>query len=261
VVLARDKRRLRDALETHGKRHRIVLESHELDSALAREAGEDPAPHAALEACLLERLDALVTNCSGTADLWSEAHPGKLPPTLVSHNATCASRRRGPVSSPDPVVRAVGSLPDYKGLDTLLAAKLPLPLELVGGSAAERSRLQAPEGVRLLPPVPYPVVPDLLSHSRALLLPLADNLFGRSLTSPLKLWDYLATATPIVAPNLPTIREIAALAQTRLHHYEAGDPASIRAAVTAALAAPPRQPFLRTWEERVAELSAVLDGP
>ena len=49
VVLARDKRRLCAAVERHGKRHRIVLESHELDSALAVEAGRGDGAVRALE--------------------------------------------------------------------------------------------------------------------------------------------------------------------------------------------------------------------
>ncbi|MEC8423796.1 MAG: hypothetical protein VX000_08465, partial [Myxococcota bacterium] len=50
LILARDKRRLLAALSTHGNRHRIMLETHELDSGLERDAGRDPTPVLAREA-------------------------------------------------------------------------------------------------------------------------------------------------------------------------------------------------------------------
>ena len=82
---------------------------------------------------------------------------------------------------------------------------LPLPVELIGGSEEERRALGSTERVHLLPAIPYPEVPDVLAKSAALMLPLQDNLFGRQLTSPLKMWDYLACAAPIIAPDLPSI--------------------------------------------------------
>ena len=81
---------------------------------------------------------------------------------------------------------------------------------------------------------------------------------GRHLASPLKLWDYLATAAPIVAPDLPSVAEIARIASAPLHLYRAGDPRSLAEAVERARQAPPREPFVRTWDERAAALEAVL---
>ena len=144
-------------------------------------------------------------------------------------------------------------------METLLAAApdLPLPLELIGGDSADRKAIRG-ETARLLGPVPYPAVPWLLAYSSVLVLPLADNLFGRRLTSPLKLWDYLATTVPIVAPDLPSVAEVATLSGVPLHLHRADDPGDLVRAVHEALAAPPRPTFLRTWDDRAAELEAVL---
>jgi hypothetical protein len=251
VVLARDKRRLLAACQRHGRTHRVVLETHELDSALDQEAGRDPAASLTLEAAVLPLADALVANCGGTLECWEEAH-GQLPATrVVAHNATSPARQRHAHPAPDPVVRCVGSLRSFKGLDTILAHSdaLGLPLEIVGGR--DPSPL-------VQPPLPFPEVPDLLARSQVLLLPLADNLFGRRLTSPLKLWDYLATAVPIVAPALPSIDEISTITGARFHRYTPGDCGSLVTAVTAAAAAPPRTPFLRTWSQRAAALEALF---
>ena len=258
VVLARDKRRLHAALEAHGPRHRIVLETHELDSALVADAGRPSGPIHTLEAALASRAHALVANCAGTLEAWREAHGPSLPPLQrVIHNATAPSRLRSHRPGPDPVVRCVGSLRAFKGLASLLEAapRLPVPLHIVGGTPQELST-PVPPGVEVSPAVPFPAVPDLLARSAVLLLPLADNRFGRQLTNPLKLWDYLATAQPIVVPDLPTVSEVAASTGTTLHRYRPGDPDSLVAAVQAALHAPPRTPVVRTWAERAAELEA-----
>ncbi len=107
--------------------------------------------------------------------------------------------------------------------------------------------------------MPYPEVPDLLARSSALVLPLQDNLFGRSLTSPLKLWDYLATPTPLVLPDLATIREIVAIAgrarspgTTRRSRRRSRPPSGPRSRSDRA------RPFLRTWAERAAEVERLL---
>ena len=261
VVLARDKRRLAALLPYLPRRHRLVLESHELDSALEEEAGRDPGPTARLEALVIGRADALIANCGGTRSMWEERHGASLPDLRRAvHNGTAASRRRDRVAEPDPVLRVLGSLRAYKGVDALLAAapSLPLPLEFVGGTERERAARSPPPGVRLSPAVPYPAVPDLLARSAALILPLQDNLFGRRLTSPLKLWDYLATSVPIIAPDLPAVREIAAMAGGGLHLHRPDDPGDLARAARAALAAGPRAPFLRTWQDRAVEVDDLL---
>lgn len=261
VVIARDQVRLLAALPLL-KKHRIVLEVHGLDSALARERGEDPDPLCALEAAALRASQAMFANCEGTMASWEEVHAELLPERrLVVHNATSASRSRGPHASPAQVIRCLGSLRGYKGASALLAAapRLPLPLVWTGATAEELVGLGAlPCNASVHGPAPYPAVPDLLADSAALLLPLSDNLFGRRLTSPLKLWDYLATATPILAPDLPTIHDIAARTGATMHFFRPGDAADLARAAREALAGPTRAPFLRTWDSRAAELEALL---
>lgn len=271
LVLARDKRRLLEALGRHGRGpgpapgHAILLEAHELDSAQAAEAGRDPGPERALEEALLPHLDALVANCGGTLRAWEAAYGDRLPRLRRAvHNGTAPSRAVAPVAlaaGEEPVVRVLGSPKAYKDAALLheLAARLPLPLELVGGSDEDRAALaRADSPLRLRPPVPYAEVPGLLARSAVLLLPLRDNLFGRQLTSPLKLWDYLATRAPVVAPRLPSVEEIATLTGAPVHWARAGDVESHVAAVARALAAPPREPVVRTWADRAAELEELL---
>lgn len=265
-IVARDKRRLWAAIERHPQRHRILLETHELDSALAAERHDDIAASQwhELEAKLLPHCHALVANCGGTLSAWQQTHGDALPALQrVCHNAISANRRRELHPSPDPIIRCVGSLRRYKGIQDLCAAadRLPLPLEFIGGSPAEQAALPPHANVHLQPPVAYPMVPDLLARSAALLLPLQDNLFGRSLTSPLKFWDYLATSAPLVVPDLPSIQEIVALTGAPVHRYVPGDVDSIHTAISQALSAPPRHPIVRTWKTRAAEMLALMEAP
>jgi len=259
LVYARDLRRLVEAVRRHGPRHRVVLEVHGQGAS----AGQDGVSDAVLEleCAAAECADVVVANCEGTAEAWRGAHGVAA---RVSHNGTAAQRVRAAAES-DGVVRVVGSLRSYKGWSTLLSAAagpgLGGPLELVGGHSSELSA-RLPAAVRVRPPVAHHAVPDLLARSAVLLLPLADNRFGRTLTSPLKLWDYLATATPLVLPELPAIRRALACVGTTAdaHFYRPGAVHSLRAAVQAALCAPRRAPVLRSWDDRVAELRGIFNG-
>ncbi len=238
----------------------VVIEAHEVDSALARERGENPAAMLRLEAAVYRRAAGVVANCGGTLALLEATHT--LPSRrVVIHNATRADRALlstggAPAPAASPVVGYTGSPRAYKGLATVLASLPSWPagarLELVGG-APEGAVL--PPNVTALPPVAYGALPAHLARYHALLLPLDDNLFGRALTSPLKLWDYLATGIPIVAADLPTTREIGG---DTLHYYPPGDPSGLAAAVARALVAPRPAPRLRTWDDRAAEIERFL---
>ena len=139
-------------------------------------------------------------------------------------------------------------------------APLPLPIEWVGASPEELQRSSNPsQQISFRAAIRYIDVPDLLAKSQVLLLPLKDNRFGRSLTSPLKLWDYLATERPIVAPNLPTISEIADLSGVPIFFHRPNDETDLARALSEASTAPPRPAFLRSWSDRARELEELFE--
>ncbi len=253
IVYARAKRYIR----LIPSRIPVVIESHELDSALDREAGRDPAGSVRLEREVLRRCCGLVTNCEGTMALWEQHHGAFLPASRrVIHNATRPDRQVLRQPAADIRVLYAGSPRDYKGLQRVFDSLPHWPegvrLVLVGG--APRG---TPENVEVQPGVDYQSLPSVLATAHALLLPLEDNLFGRQLTSPLKLWDYLATGIPIVAADLPTVRVIAGELPC---YYQPQDPASIAAAVARACALPERPRRLRFWDDRAAEVETFLEG-
>ena len=255
LVLARDKRRLLAAVQAHGKRsHRIILETHGLESLIKPEA---------VDALSVERqciaiADGIVANCGGTLAAWKNAHAVNRS-TLVSHNGTHV--REGLTSHREDFCLVLGSMRTNKGVNGLLsaAAKLPYELRWVGGTDAERARFGLPEHVKLLPPVDHANIEELIAKARVLIAPLGDNIFSQQLTSPLKLWDYLATTQPIVTADTPCTAEIAALSNSQFHLYQPDDDASITHTITAAWDAPDRRPFRRTWAMRAEELIALFE--
>ncbi len=240
-----------------GERPRVVYEAHCLERQRAAEEGDEAGVVEAIERAVLGRSAALVTNSGGTLAALEDAYgrDGGLPRIRrVIHNATRWDRVIDASPVEPPVIAYTGSARAFKGVTALVEAMGSLPevtLELIGG--APEGTL--PKNVIAVPTVPYAELPVRLARCRALVLPLEDNSFGRQFTSPLKLWDYLATGIPIVAADLPTVREIAG---DLPFYYSPGDKAGLRAAVMAAIASGPQARRVRTWDDRAAEVEAVL---
>lgn len=265
VVYARTKRHAAQAaLVKRLLGFRLVFEAHEVDSAQARERGEPSEALVGLEQRVLAGCDALVTNCEGTLEVLAECHGDRLPRLRCAiHNGTDPSRHRAPVPHDGVVAGYVGSLRAYKNIHVLLEAAALLPagfrLRLVGGAAGEpefeRAHAQAGPRASVSPAVPYALVPEVLAGLDVLVLSLADDLYGRRLASPLKLWDYLATGLPVVAPDLPSVR---AICGERFVAYVPGDAASVARAIARAATLGRGPATLRTWDDRAAELEAFL---
>ena len=241
----------------------LVLEAHEVDSAQAREAGRAHEELEALERRVLGRAAAVVTNCRGTLELLERTHAGGLPDLRVPvHNATAAVRARAHEPTSPPVLGYAGSLRAYKGQDTLLEAvqvlEGELRVELLGGTDDERARLEG-RGVRLAGEIAYREVPDRIASWAGGLLPLDDDLFGRHLCNPLKLWDYLAVGLPLVAADLPSLREV--LGDADAAWFAPGDVDSLVTAMRAvARGEQPGVRRLRTWRDRAREVLHVLEA-
>lgn len=153
---------------------------------------------------------------------------------------------RSEFSLPDDadIVCYTGSLKQWKGVDTLIEAAATLPEEtvvcIVGGTDDQRARLRAsvstaPENVRFEGHVDPSLVPRYLTASDVLVLPNS----GRSEvstrhTSPLKLFEYMASERPIVASDLPSVREV--LDEETAFLVEPDSPTALSDGITAALA-------------------------
>ncbi len=109
-----------------------------------------------------------------------------------------------------------GSLYRWKGVDILISAMKYLPDEyllIVGGGKRlnDLQELARQENVlnrvKFTENVPHFKIPEYLSYAKIAVLP---NIFeGPSkYTSPLKLFEYMASGIPIVASNIPVFHEI-----------------------------------------------------
>ena len=124
-----------------------------------------------------------------------------------------------PNSSP-PLVAYAGHLYPWKGVDVLLEALARLPGTrglIVGGHPAEgdlgrlqhgAARLCIAERVQFTGLVEPGAVAGYLSSAHVLVLPNTATRISERYTSPLKLFEYLAAGRPIVASDLPALREV-----------------------------------------------------
>ena len=116
--------------------------------------------------------------------------------------------------------------------------------------------------------VPHAQVRAEIAGAGVAVLPLPDNLMARYFTSPLKLFDYMAAGAPIVASDLPTVREVLADGDTALL-VPPEDPAAMAAAIRRLLVNPGLADRLRrtafdqvrayTWDARAARIMEALE--
>lgn len=122
------------------------------------------------------------------------------------------------VERPQATVLYLGSLHQWKGVETLVAAMDSVPnahLTIAGG---EEHRIQALRDfartklasarIHFLGKVPPAQRFEVINSADICVLPLTRNSIASRYTSPLKLFEYMAMGKPIVAGDLPAIREI-----------------------------------------------------
>ena len=121
-----------------------------------------------------------------------------------------------------PIIAYTGHLYDWKGAEVLAqAAKLlsGVTVLFVGGTEQDVARFRKKHehiaNILLLGFKPYTLVPHYLKAVDVLVLPNSNVSRSRRLegyskfeTSPIKLFEYMASGRPIVASDMPSIREI-----------------------------------------------------
>jgi len=113
-----------------------------------------------------------------------------------------------------PVVMYIGALGLWKGVDTLLEAseffKEKAQVVIIGGSEKEVGSLREKyKGVIFLGYRPYKELPVNQKAADVLVVPnTGKDKISVKYTSPLKIFAHMASGVPIVASDLPSIREI-----------------------------------------------------
>lgn len=114
-----------------------------------------------------------------------------------------------------PIVLYAGHLYPWKGVDTLAQAapKIDGLVIFVGGTEADIARMKSVYGhipnIMFVGHRPHGEIPMWLRAADVLVLPnSAKEVISARYTSPLKMFEYMASGTPIVASDLPSVREV-----------------------------------------------------
>jgi len=122
-----------------------------------------------------------------------------------------------------PVLLYIGTLADWQGLDVLIKAlpkileHQPVKLQIVGRGRSRQRKMLAKqirklgleEHVLIQPAVPHHEIPQLISSADICVAPLGLN--DRNVTQgacPIKVLEYMAAGRPLLASNMPIVREL-----------------------------------------------------
>jgi glycosyltransferase involved in cell wall biosynthesis len=138
------------------------------------------------------------------------------------------------------VVLYSGSLYDWKGADVLLEAALNFSdkdkvyFVFVGGGGGDvvkfRKKAENQYHIKVVGLRPHSEIPRWLAAADMLILPnSAVSEESRYATSPIKLFEYMASGRPVIASDLPSIREIVSSNEVML--VEPDNPRALQSAI------------------------------
>ncbi len=199
-------------------------------------------------------------------------------PSLVVHDAVDGEKfqlTHTPPTAPPFLVRYVGSVDRYewKGIHYLIAAAALLDpkqfrVQIIGAGESWKERFAPtlPPSLEALPKVTHTQVPRILSDAHALVIPNdPTHPHGARFTSPLKLFEYMAAGRPIVASDVPAIREV--LPEDAAFYVDVRDARAFARAIEEACTSPhaharaerAREIALRyTWDTRAKTIASFL---
>ena len=141
------------------------------------------------------------------------------------------------------IILYAGHLYAWKGVDILALAAPLLPentnVIFIGGTEKDikafKSKYGSTKNVRILGKKPYGQMPLYMRAADVLVIPnSAKDDVSRLYTSPMKLFEYMASGTPIVASDLPSVREI--LDDSMAYFFKPDDERSLKESINKVLA-------------------------
>ncbi len=194
----------------------LIFEAHEI-FFLTTERKEKAEKIRKQENGIYPRVEGIISISRGLAEKMKEVFP-PLGPIEVIPDGVNPDLFRIPPQPADQRIVYAGQLYPWKGTGTLVEAMVHLPegeLHLVGGEGEkisqlrEKARRLGVEGRIMFHGQVSPLeVRTHLSRAAVAVLPLTNDLISACFTSPLKLFEYMAAGIPIVASDLPSVREI-----------------------------------------------------
>jgi glycosyltransferase involved in cell wall biosynthesis len=207
--------------ESHGYAPDVAAALPDLVATATRPSAGKLQRLATREARVWQRADGYVTITAALRQELERRFGSRDRISVVPDGVRVGPHPVGPERQlPDRVVAYAGHLYAWKGVDVLLEALARMPDVrglIVGGHASEpdlartksvAERLGLAGRITFTGLVEPARVPELLSQASVLVLPNTASAISTRFTSPLKLFEYMAAARPIVASDLPSIREI-----------------------------------------------------
>jgi glycosyltransferase involved in cell wall biosynthesis len=178
------------------------------------------------EIATLHLSDAIVCPSNVTRDYIATLGLDRKRVTVIPNGVSPSDFSPSPLPSREgrvPVLLYIGTLADWQGLDIVIKAlpkileQQPVQLRVVGRGRSRQRKLLAKQirklGVEkhviVQPAVPHHEVPAVIAESDICLAPLGLN--DRNVTQgacPIKVLEYMASSRPLIASNMPIVREL-----------------------------------------------------
>ncbi len=190
----------------------IFVELHDADARL-----DEIASRVNGWVVISEGLKKLLIEKGVPSDKIMVAHDGFDPAVFGDLPNRAEARQKLGLKSDEFLLLYSGHLYPWKGVDSLAASFKNIPegvrLLIVGGYPDDIARIKAAAGdtsrVEFFGQKPREEIPAWLAAADAALLPTSAKFeIGKSYTSPLKLFEYLAAGLPILASDVPSSHEV-----------------------------------------------------
>ena len=229
----------------------------------------------------LERRFGMRTNVADVPDGVRLPAASVERPPLDSQPQTSTLPQPPTSTLPQPVftIGYAGHLYPWKGVDLIVEAVAALPdvrALILGGHPQEpdlarvqafAAQLDCASRITFTGLVSPPEVASHLQHADVLVLPNPASAVSSAYTSPLKLFEYMGSGRPIVASDLPSIREVLTHERNALL-IAAGNPQALTAAIRRLMEDRPLGARLAgqarvdareyTWEKRAERLEMLF---
>lgn len=247
--------------------------------AVFYDAHNFPETKKRLLAFFLKHISGIIANSTGTEQAFRLAG---FPRVLRAQNgvdlkafsAPAGTRPHDLVSVPGRIAMYVGHLYAWKGVDTVVetarrAHGQGISFVFVGGTEGDmlayKKKCADMDNVFFLGHKTKPEIPQYMKSADVLLLPnIPVTKESELYTSPIKMFEYMASGVPIVASDLPSVREI--LNEKNATLVPAGNPDALLVGISRALsdeggvvAVTAREDVKRyTWSARARDIFAFL---
>ena len=178
------------------------------------------------ELATLHLSDAIICPSNVTRDYIASLGLNRKLVTVIPNGVSASDFSPSPLPVRDgrvPVLLYIGTFADWQGLDIVIKAlpkileKQPVRLHIVGrGRSRQRKilskqirKLGIEEHVIVQPAVPHHEIPALIAETDICVAPLGLN--DRNVTQgacPIKVLEYMAAGRPLLASNMPIVREL-----------------------------------------------------